>query len=145
MKRILLLCLVFIPSMALASSSSSLLNLHMPYSPPAILALITFIIAYLFVMTEEFTHLRKSKPVVISAGIIWIIIALICNSKGVPTQAEETVRHNILEYAELFFFLLVGVVVLVLPSFVLLLLVASSAAAAAFILASMEDLEVGLL
>ena len=33
-----------------------------------------FIVAYLFVMAEEFTHLRKSKPVIIAAGIIWGIV-----------------------------------------------------------------------
>ena len=38
-------------------------------------ALIIFIVAYGFVMAEEFTHLRKSKPVVLAAGLIWGIVA----------------------------------------------------------------------
>ena len=34
-----------------------------------------FVIAYLLVMSEEFTHLRKSKPVIIAAGLIWAVVA----------------------------------------------------------------------
>jgi NhaD family Na+/H+ antiporter len=110
MNKILTLFLTLLfPVISYASSSDTgLLNLHMPESPLALTALSIFIISYAFVMTEEFTHLRKSKPVVISAGIIWLIIAIICNKKGVPHQAETTVRHNILEFSELFMFLLVA-------------------------------------
>ena len=34
-----------------------------------------FVIAYLLLMAEEFTHPRKSKPVIIAAGIAWVIMA----------------------------------------------------------------------
>ena len=64
-------------------------------------------IAYIFVMVEEFTHFRKSKPVILVAGIIWAIIAWVYASNGMPHAAETALRHNILEYAELFLFLLV--------------------------------------
>ena len=40
-----------------------------------ILSLIVFVLAYAVVMAEEFSHLRKSKPVIISAAVIWGIIA----------------------------------------------------------------------
>jgi len=65
-----------------------------------------FIIAYLFVMTEEFTHMRKSKPVIVAAGIIWGLIAWIYATNNIPDAVDTAIRHNILEYAELFFFLL---------------------------------------
>ena len=67
-----------------------------------------FVLAYLLVMAEEFTHLRKSKPVILAAGIIWAMIAAVYVSNGMTTQAEEAVRHNLLEYAELMLFLLVA-------------------------------------
>ena len=41
------------------------------------ISILIFILAYALVMAEEFIHLRKSKPVVISAAIIWAIIAFI--------------------------------------------------------------------
>ena len=36
-----------------------------------IVAVIVFILAYGLVIGEEYTHLRKSKPVMLAAGIIW--------------------------------------------------------------------------
>ena len=72
------------------------------------LAVLVFIIAYLLVMAEEFTHLRKSKPVIIAAGVIWGLIAAVYASNGLPHEAEAAVRHNLLEYSELMLFLLVG-------------------------------------
>lgn len=71
-------------------------------------ALILFVAAYLLVMAEEFTHLRKSKPVVLAAGIIWALIASVYVGEGNTHAAEQAVRHNILEYAELMLFLLVA-------------------------------------
>ena len=71
-------------------------------------AIVIFIAAYLLVMAEEFTHLRKSKPVILAAGIIWAAIAWVYNAHGLPHMAEHAVRHNLLEYAELMLFLLVA-------------------------------------
>jgi len=67
-------------------------------------SLAIFVIAYLLVMSEEFTHLRKSKPVIIAAGIIWAMIGAVYMSHGIPELAEHAVRHNLLEYAELMLF-----------------------------------------
>ena len=67
-----------------------------------------FVLAYLLVMAEEFTHLRKSKPVILAAGLIWGLIGWVYVQHGLPTLAEHAVRHNLLEYAELMLFLLVA-------------------------------------
>ncbi len=69
-------------------------------------ALAIFVIAYLVVMSEEFTHLRKSKPVILAAGIIWGIIAFVYAGNGDGHSVEVAVRHNLLEFSELFLFLL---------------------------------------
>ena len=61
-------------------------------------------------MAEEFTHLRKSKPVILAAGVIWAMIAMVYHNHpelGVHVT-EQAVRHNLLEYAELMLFLLVA-------------------------------------
>jgi NhaD family Na+/H+ antiporter len=71
-------------------------------------AIAVFVVAYLVVMVEEFTHLRKSKPVLLSAGIIWVTIAFIYAREGIPHAAEEAFRHTFVEFAELFMFLLVA-------------------------------------
>ena len=73
-----------------------------------ILSLIIFVTAYGFVMAEEFTHLRKSKPVILAAGAIWAIIAIAYGGSSHIEIVEETFRHGLLEYVELAFFLLVA-------------------------------------
>ncbi len=70
-----------------------------------ITALVIFVLSYSFVIAEEFTHLRKSVPVMLAAGIIWAIIARQYIG-GMGHEAEEAVRHFLIEFAELFLFLL---------------------------------------
>jgi len=72
------------------------------------LAIGIFAAAYILVVFEEQLHLRKSKPVLLAAGLIWIIIAIIYSGNNMPHAVEGAIRHNFLEYAELFFFLLVA-------------------------------------
>ncbi|SMM98816.1 Na+/H+ antiporter NhaD type [uncultured Candidatus Thioglobus sp.] len=71
-------------------------------------AVILFVIAYIFVMVEEFTHFRKSKPVILVAGIIWALIGWVYAQNGLPYSAEVALQQNLLEYSELFLFLLVA-------------------------------------
>jgi NhaD family Na+/H+ antiporter len=92
---------------ALASTGSGE-TLDLTSSAVGFAALAVFVIAYAFVMAEEFTHLRKSKPVILAAGIIWGLVAITYAQHGDTHTAEQAIRHNILEYAELFLFLLVA-------------------------------------
>jgi len=71
-----------------------------------IISLSLFCLAYLVVIFEEKLHIRKSKPVLLAAGIIWALVAVAFNLVGQPDAAHEAIRHNILEYAELMLFLL---------------------------------------
>ncbi len=71
-----------------------------------IIALIIFVIAYILVIGEEFLHLRKSKPVMVAAGIIWALVGFAYASHGDHETASIALRHNLLEYAELMLFLL---------------------------------------
>lgn len=69
-------------------------------------ALVVFLFAYLLVIVEESLHLRKSKPVMVAAGVIWILTATAYASQHQSHLAAEILRHNLLEYAELMLFLL---------------------------------------
>ncbi len=42
----------------------------------AVVALAVFVLAYALVIAEEFTQLRKSKPVVLAAGVIWVLVGV---------------------------------------------------------------------
>lgn len=72
------------------------------------LAIAIFVLAYVLVVFEEQLHMRKSKPVMLAAGLIWILIAWAYGSQGMSHEVEEAIEHNFLEYTELFFFLLVA-------------------------------------
>ncbi len=71
-----------------------------------IFSVIVFAFAYALVIGEEVLHLRKSKPVMVAAGLIWVMVAITFNSHGDTTTAHTLIQHNVLEYAELLLFLL---------------------------------------
>jgi NhaD family Na+/H+ antiporter len=102
----LLLASLFIPDLAMASEHGSRIDLTGHWV--GITALVLFFVAYLFVMAEEFIHLRKSKPVILAAGIIWALIAWYYQSQGIPHEVEAAFKHNLEEYAELLLFLIVA-------------------------------------
>lgn len=94
---------------AFASAASSG-SIGMVNTPLGIAALLIFVVAYLAVMGEEFIHLRKSKPVILAAGLIWLINAILVSGSD-PAQSEQleiVLEHNLLEYASLMLFLLVA-------------------------------------
>ncbi len=110
MKIFLTLCIVLLggAGQVLASAQGgeeivvSLTNTTFGYA-----ALSFFVLAYLLVILEEKTHLRKSKPVMMAAGIIWILVAITYHKVGIPAEeAHNAIIHNISEYAELMLFLL---------------------------------------
>lgn len=104
-KTMLALLFVLVPSLALASEGGERLDLTATWV--GFTALGIFAVAYGLVMAEEFTHLRKSKPVMLAAGVIWLIIAYYYTTHhGDHHLVADAVHHNIMEFAELFLFLL---------------------------------------
>ncbi len=93
----------FAPS-AFASSGA----IDLTSSMPGFIALFIFTAAYILVILEERIHLRKSKPVLVAAGIIWAIIGWQYVQAGFSDQSEAAFRHTLLEFAELMLFLLVA-------------------------------------
>ncbi len=96
--------LVLIPGPAFAAAVPGILDFTTHWV--GILALVLFVCAYALVISEETLHLRKSKPVMLAAGLIWALVALVYAQHGDVHTAEAAVRHNLLEFAELFLFLL---------------------------------------
>ena len=89
-----------------ASGAVSSKALDLTTHPVGYLSLLIFVFAYVLVMAEEFTHLRKSKPVILAAGIMWLLVAIAYGEAGTPDSIGQYIRHNLVEYAELFLFLL---------------------------------------
>ena len=67
-------------------------------------ALGIFVLAYALVIAEEFTQLRKSKSVVVAAGVIWILVAIAYDSADLP-GAGDVVRSLLGDYGQLLLFL----------------------------------------
>ena len=107
LKSLTIIGIAAMPGLALAAGNGEQ-ALDLTGHWVGLFALAVFLVAYLLVMAEEFTHLRKSKPVILAAGLIWGTIAWVYNAHGLPHMAEQAVRHNLLEYAELMLFLLVA-------------------------------------
>ncbi len=75
--------------------------------PGSIFCLVIFVLSYVLVLLEEKTHLRKSKPVMLGAGIIWLTIGIIAPGFGFThDDVHAAVFHGLEEYAALMLFLL---------------------------------------
>ncbi|MBN2646078.1 MAG: sodium:proton antiporter NhaD [Desulfuromonadaceae bacterium] len=107
MKTLLTLLLSLVALPALANEGGGAVR-NLTASPLGIVALLLFVGAYALVIMEEKLHLRKSKPVLMASGIIWVLVAITFNHLGEPDLAHEAIAHNLLEYGELFLFLLVA-------------------------------------
>ena len=70
------------------------------------LSLVVFFTAYALIVSEEAIHLRKSKPIMVAAGFIWVLVSIAFIQQGDPLGAGEAFKHDLLEFAELFLFLL---------------------------------------
>jgi Na+/H+ antiporter NhaD/arsenite permease-like protein len=97
--------LLALPSPALAAGT-----LDATATPYGIAAVVVFVLAYAFVVLEERLHLRKSKPVMLAAALVWGLVA--AYAAGHPTAGPDLAgaafRHVFLEFSELFFFLIVA-------------------------------------
>ena len=69
------------------------------------LAVFIFAIAYIIVVLEEKLQLRKSKPVLIGAGLIWLLVGIVSTDHAATHAAFSA---NFLDFTELMLFLLVA-------------------------------------
>ena len=108
MKRGIVFAIAWLTAIAAQASEARTTAMDLTQHWVGFVAIAVFVAAYVLVILEEQIHLRKSKPVLLAAGIIWMLIAVVYNGNGRPHEVEVAIRHNFLEYAELFFFLLVA-------------------------------------
>ncbi|EGU40298.1 sodium:proton antiporter NhaD [Vibrio scophthalmi] len=106
------LWLIFIPLLLVSSrvfaSGSDAEPLALTQSGVGYITLLIFTIAYALVMLEEYLQLRKSKPVLLAAGLIWAMLGYVYSQHDQIEVAKAALEHNLLEYAELLLFLLVA-------------------------------------
>jgi Na+/H+ antiporter NhaD/arsenite permease-like protein len=83
----------------------------MIYSWAGYLAVIIFILAYLLVIFEEKTEMRKSKPVLLGGCLIWLVIGVYEVNHG-KSHAHNFMESLIAEIGALFFFLMVAMTII---------------------------------
>ena len=99
-----------VPALASEASDAAQANmLDLTSNIYGVLALLVFIIAYMLVIFEEAIHMRKSKPVLVAAGIIWILIGVAYMGTDKQELVTLAAEKNLLEYGELFLFLFVAI------------------------------------
>lgn len=107
LNRFLLALLVLLtPGFAIGAETEVVHRINLTMDFFGIASLVIFVVAYALVVSEEFSDLRKSKPMIVAAGMIWILVAIGYAMHGDRVSAGLAVRHNILEFAELMLFLL---------------------------------------
>ena len=112
MKTLLITLLLYCFGITTANASQATLNhLDMTSSTLGLIALVVFVLGYGLVIAEEFIHLRKSKPVILAAGLIWVLVAILAKSKEHgKALVEHALNHNLLEYSALLLFLLTAMI-----------------------------------
>lgn len=88
-----------------AESLEAVTHLNATSTLAGYLAVFVFAIAYLVVVAEEKLELRKSKPVLIGAGIIWVLVGIVSTD---PSATKAAFSANFLDFSELMLFLLVA-------------------------------------
>lgn len=72
------------------------------------LSLMVIVVAYIAAMFEEATELRKSKPMLLAATLIWLVITLAYQQHGDSQPAVVAFKDNLHTYIELLLFIMVS-------------------------------------
>src|SRR5690625_7435470 len=71
-----------------ASAQASAGPIDLTTSAYGTIAVAVLAVAYLLVMTGEKLHMRKSKPVLVAAGLIWILLGAVYPRADVGRYAD---------------------------------------------------------
>jgi Na+/H+ antiporter NhaD/arsenite permease-like protein len=97
-----------LPMPAWATEHAAFMPIDLTRSWLGYVAVAAFFVAYILAMMEESTMLRKSKPMVLAASLIWVLIAWVYVSDGMGETSERAFRASLEGYAELFLFIMVS-------------------------------------
>ncbi|WP_374088402.1 sodium:proton antiporter NhaD [Methylomicrobium lacus] len=107
-KALLIVIGMLSPALAFAAEQNAEQPLDLTHHWAGYMIVLLFTIAYILAMLEEVTELRKSKPMVFAASLIWVIIAIVYAGGSMTEHAATAFRTTLEAYAELFLFILVS-------------------------------------
>ena len=103
-----LILLWFIPAMVFGDPVTIEKPLDLTGSWVGFFSLGVVVVAYVAAMLEDVTFIRKSKPMLLGASLIWSAILLVYRLQGDTTLAVVAFRSNLESYVELLFFIMVS-------------------------------------
>ncbi|TAN50417.1 MAG: sodium:proton antiporter [Methylococcaceae bacterium] len=106
-QRLVFIAAMLMPGMGYAADNAAH-HLDLTTHPIGYAAIVIFCIAYLLAMIEDLTDLRKSKPMVLAASLIWLLIGAVYVRDGLGEQSAQAFRTTLESYAELFLFIMVS-------------------------------------
>ncbi len=102
---ILGLLLGLLPNLAFADN---LEHLDLTHHWVGYFSVAVMVAAYIAAMFEESTQLRKSKPMLLAAALIWFVIVLAYQQHGNDLPAVNAFKSNLQSYMELLLFIMVS-------------------------------------
>jgi Na+/H+ antiporter NhaD/arsenite permease-like protein len=99
--------LLFLPSLSFAEEIAKT-QIDLTHHFVGYLAAALTIIAYIAAMSEDVIGLKKSKPMVLSAALVWFAICIYYAMHGQAKVASLAFESNLLAYIELLLFILVS-------------------------------------
>ena len=97
-----------LPMMVFGDEASNQKPLDLTHSWVGFFSLGVVAVAYVAAMLEDVTFIRKSKPMLLGASLIWSAILLVYRLNGDTTLAVAAFRSNLESYVELLFFIMVS-------------------------------------
>ncbi len=71
-------------------------------------SLVIIVLAYVGAMIEDLTFLKKSKPMMLGASLIWLAILIVYRQHGDTRLAVQAFEDNLMTYMELLLFIMVS-------------------------------------
>ena len=102
---------MLLPNLAFAegdSLSAPVQQMNLTHHWAGYLSVIVMVAAYIAAMFEEATELRKSKPMLLAAALVWLFIVVAYQQQGNDQNAVNAFRSNLQSYIELLLFILVS-------------------------------------
>ena len=94
--NILVFCLMMgIPALVCADTPPEFPRLDLTNTWAGYVSLVVMVLAYIAAMLEEGTFLRKSKPMLLGASIIWFVVTLTYRQHGDTHLAVKAFDENL--------------------------------------------------
>jgi Na+/H+ antiporter NhaD/arsenite permease-like protein len=109
--RILAITALLLPGMVFAegeTAAPAVQRIDLTHHWAGYFSLVIMVIAYITAMFEEATELRKSKPMLFAAGLIWLAIVWVYQQQGNDQLAVAAFKSNLQAYIELLLFIMVS-------------------------------------